>query len=367
MTENKLSPKTKKVYQYLSHLFNNGQLLAGEQIPSEIEIAETLAVSRPTVAKAINIFVREGKAYRKSGIGTFLRDPAADKKKKKTIGLVFPLIGLSEIFRPITEEIAKQSETLNFSLIWGGQFNGANITGTQTEQMIDFYIDQNVDGILFAPVELTRNCFSINKKIISKIEKCNIPIVLVDGEYHEFPLRSKYDLVGIDNFRAGYVSALHFIEQGAQRVDFLCQSFMAQTVPRRIKGYQQALLDSGITPHKTWVHDIRNFSSKELLPLIQNGAQNIICANDNTAMKFIKALSDADIKIPKDVRLSGFDDIEAARYFPVPLTTVAQPCKDLAEVIIHTMLTRIENPYLPARNLMLDFELKIRESSKIPG
>ena len=48
MTENKLSPKTKKVYQYLSHLFNNGQLLAGEQIPSEIEIAETLAVSRPT-------------------------------------------------------------------------------------------------------------------------------------------------------------------------------------------------------------------------------------------------------------------------------------------------------------------------------
>lgn len=142
---------------------------------------------------------------------------------------------------------------------------------------------------------------------------------------------------------------------------------MAQTVPQRIKGYQQALLDSGITPHKTWVHDIQNFSSKELLPLIQNGAQNIICANDNTAMKFIKALSDADIKIPKDVRLSGFDDIEAARYFPVPLTTVAQPCKDLAEVIIHTMLTRIENPYLPARNLMLDFELKIRESSKIPG
>ena len=111
------------------------------------------------------------------------------------------------------------------------------------------------------------------------------------------------------------------------------------------------------------MHDIQDFSLKELSDLIHNGAQNIICANDNTAMKFIKALSDTDINIPKDVRISGFDDIEAARYFPIPLTTIAQPCKKLAEVIIHTMLTRIENPYLPARNLMLDFELKVRESS----
>ena len=363
MTENKLSPKIKKVYQYLSHLFNNGQLLAGEQIPSESEIAQTLEVSRPTVAKAVNILVEEGKAYRKSGIGTFLRNSDADKKRKKTIGLVFPLIGLSEIFRPITEEIVKLSETLNFSLVWGAQFNGANITGTQTEHMIDFYIEQKVDGILFAPVELTHNCFSINKKIIGKLENRNIPVVLVDADYYEFPKRSVYDLVGIDNFKAGYVSAMHFIEQGAKRIDFLRQSFMAHTVPQRIMGYRQALLNSGITPHKTWVHDIQDFSSKELSDLIHNGAQNIICANDNTAMKFIKALSDTDINIPKDVRISGFDDIEAARYFPIPLTTIAQPCKKLAEVIIHTMLTRIENPYLPARNLMLDFELKVRESS----
>ncbi|MGP1523042.1 MAG: substrate-binding domain-containing protein [Treponema sp.] len=365
MTQNKLSPKTKKVYEYLLHLFNNGNLPVGEQIPAENEIAEKLKVSRPTVAKAIKILVQEGKAYRKSGVGTFLKDSSGTKKRKKIIGLLFPLIGRGEIFHPITEEIAKLSETLNFSLIWGGQFNGADITGTQMEQMIDFYVEQKVDGILLAPMELTKNCFPINKKIINKLDQLNIPIVLVDGEYNEFPLRSKYDLVGIDNFRAGYISAEHFIRQGEKRIDFLRQPFMAQTVPQRIMGYQQALLHSGIKPCENWIHTIHNFSAEDIFPIINAGAKNIICANDNIAMQFVKGLAQLDIRIPKDVRISGFDNIEAARYFPIALTTIAQPCEELAKTIINVMLSRIKNPDLPARTVMLNFELKIRESSII--
>ena len=365
MTESKLSPKTKKVYEYLLQLFNNSNLHAGEQIPAEIEIAEKLKVSRPTVSKAIRIFVQEGKAYRKSGVGTFLKNSSNNKKNKKIIGLVFPLIGRGEIFHPITEEIAKLAETLNFSLVWGGQFNGADITGTQMEQMIDFYIEQKVDGILLAPMELTKNCFTINRKIINKLERYNIPIVLVDGEYQEFPLRSKYDLVGIDNFRAGYVSAMHFLAQGEKRVDFLRQPFMAQTIPYRIMGYQQALLSNGITPCEKWVHNIQCFSTEELLPIINAGAKNIICANDKIAMQLVKNLAKLNIRIPEDVRISGFDNIEASRYFPIGLTTIAQPCEELAKTIINVMLSRIKNPDLPPRTVMLNFELKIRESSII--
>lgn len=367
MTENKLSPKTKKVYEYLLQLFNNSNLPIGEQIPAEVEIAQRLKVSRPTVSKAINIFVQEGKAYRKSGVGTFLKNSVSNRKAKKMIGLVFPLIGRGEIFHPITEEIAKLSENLNFSLVWGGQFNGSDITGTQLEQMIDFYIDQKVDGILLAPMELTKNCFTINRKIINKLERYNIPIVLVDGEYQEFPLRSKYDLVGIDNFRAGYVSAMHFIKQGEKRIDFLRQPFMAQTIPHRIMGYQQALLHNGINPREEWVHNIQDFSIEELLPIINAGAKNIICANDKIAMQFVKGLAKLNIRIPGDVRVSGFDNIEAARYFPSALTTIAQPCEELAKTIINVMLSRIKNPDLPARTVMLNFELKIRESSIVPS
>lgn len=366
MTENKLSPKIKKVYQYLLCLFNDNNHLPGEQIPSEIEIAELLKVSRPTVAKAIQLFVKEGKAYRKSGIGTFLTTPATHEEKKKMLGLVFPLLGRGEIFRPITEELAKISERLNFSLIWGGQFNGNDITGKQIDAMIDFYIEQKVDGILLAPMELTKNSFSVNNKIINKIENFNIPIVLVDGEYHKFPLRGKHDLVGIDNFRAGYISATHFLEQGAKRVDFLIQPFMAQTIPQRVMGYRQALLEHGILPSEKWIHTIHEFSKKEIHTIIDSKTTNIICANDSLAMKFIKILLELGIKIPQDIRVSGFDNIESSKYLSVPLTTIAQPCKELADTIANIMLTRIKNPHLPPKTIMLDFELKARESSIIP-
>ena len=71
------------------------------------------------------------------------------------------------------------------------------------------------------------------------------------------------------------------------------------------------------------------------------------------------------VDIPGRMRVSGFDDLELASYLTIPLTTIAQPCRELAEVIIYTMLRRIKSPSLPGRSIMLDFELKVRESSRI--
>ncbi len=363
MLEKKMTPKLKRVYKYLLSLFNNESTVSTNPIPSEAEIAEKLGVSRPTVAKAINLFVEEGKAYRKSGVGTFFKAPNNNQRYK--IGLVFPLIGKGEIFNPITQELANLSNSFNISLVWGGQFNGTDITNSQMEQMIDFYIEQKVDGILFAPVELTQNAFALNKKIIKKIESVNIPIVLVDAEYYNFPKRSKYDLVGIDNFKAGYISAQHFIQQGVKRIDFLHKPFMAQTIPHRIMGYRQALCDAGICPSLEWTHCIEEINGDSVLSIIETGAKNIICANDDIALRLIKSLSENDIAIPKDIRVSGFDNIESARYQTVSLSTIAQPCKKLAYSMLDTMMSRIKTPNLPARNVLLDIHLKERKSSLI--
>ena len=187
----------------------------------------------------------------------------------------------------------------------------------------------------------------------------------MDGEYLEFPQRSKYDLVGIDNFRAGYLSALHFIDQGASRVDFIRLPFIAHTIPQRIMGYQQAMIDNKIIPSRDWVHTVKDFDIHNVQELLDAGVENIICGNDYIAMNLIRTLNQMGVEIPRKVRITGFDDVEAANYLSIPLTTIAQPCRKLAETIINTMLCRIKNPSLPAKKIMLDFDMKIRESSKL--
>ena len=160
----KLSPKTRIIYQFLKNMVENNELSPGDQLPSENELADKFGLSRPTISKAINLFVDDGYAYRKAGVGTFVKNRENFENKKCMIGLLFPLLDRGEIFRPITEEIGKLSERLNFSLIWGGQFSDSGISSQQMEQMVDFYIDQHVDGILMAPIELTTECITINKK-----------------------------------------------------------------------------------------------------------------------------------------------------------------------------------------------------------
>ena len=68
------------------------------------------------------------------------------------------------------------------------------------------------------------------------------------------------------------------------------------------------------------------------------------------------------IRIPKDVRIVGIDDVNYAALLPVPLTTVHQPCRDIGETALRVMLERLDRPKMPARDVLLDCTLVIRQS-----
>ena len=68
------------------------------------------------------------------------------------------------------------------------------------------------------------------------------------------------------------------------------------------------------------------------------------------------------IRIPKDVRIVGIDDVNYAALLPVPLTTVHQPCRDIGETALRVMLERLDRPKMPARDILLDCTLVIRQS-----
>ena len=92
-----------------------------------------------------------------------------------------------------------------------------------------------------------------------------------------------------------------------------------------------------------------------------------VCSNDRIAGRFMQVLFAQGRRIPQDVRIVGIDDVNYAGLLPVPLTTVRQPCREIGGTAMKVMLDRLANPKMPARDVLLDCTLIVRESSRVTG
>ena len=70
------------------------------------------------------------------------------------------------------------------------------------------------------------------------------------------------------------------------------------------------------------------------------------------------------IRVPRDLRLAGFDDVKYSQLAHVPLTTMHQPCRALGEVALRTMIERIAHPWMPPRTVAVSASLCARESTR---
>lgn len=93
----------------------------------------------------------------------------------------------------------------------------------------------------------------------------------------------------------------------------------------------------------------------------------LVCANDLTAVTVMNLLLNSCVRVPKDPKLAGVDDLKLASMMQVSLTTIHQPCYDLGEAAIRVMFERLLNPEVRAREIMLDAPLIIRTSSSRGG
>jgi DNA-binding LacI/PurR family transcriptional regulator len=211
-------------------------------------------------------------------------------------------------------------------------------------------------------LELTEDKDRINQSVISSLEAAGIPIVLLDRDIVPFPQRSHFDLVGIDNRRAGFLIADHLIRLGCRRIDFLARPGSAPTVMLRIAGYREALLSSGITPDPRWVHSCEPTDEKSVQRILAAGATAVICANDLTAANLMRTLDTLGCSLPQEIRIVGFDDVRYAELLRPSLTTIHQPCADIGTIAMQAMLERIENPAFPPRDILAQPTLIVRQS-----
>jgi len=358
-TKSELS-KHDRIRQTLIEAIASGQYEAGQRLPSESELVKTFSASRPTVNRALRELQLSGIIERRAGSGSYVRADAV--ARGYVFGLLIPELGRTEIFEPICRGMAEAQHGSHHALLWGSSLGDSPNIEEQASIACRQLVAKKVSGVFFAPLELTSEKDTINLRIAEVLEKAGIAVVLLDRDLVSYPERSRYDLVGIDNRRAGYAITAHLLNRGCRRIVFLGRPRSAPTVDARISGYKEALagVAAGLQPHVSRIEPDDREEVKAVLDKVR--PDGFVCANDFTAAHLLKTLNGLGVSVPDQVRMAGIDDVKYASLLSVPLTTIHQPCADIGAVAVSTMLERLRNPTLPARDILLNFHLVVRES-----
>lgn len=353
-------PRHRAIYEELLAEIKSGVYKQGERLPSEAILCERFQTSRITVSKAFQSLQRDNLVIRRAGSGTYVQ--ARTQESSRQFGVLIPDFGSTDIFEPICQGILRSPAAQFHSLTWGSSAAGPSDPVQAAEELCQQYIAQGVSGVFFAPTEyLERRC-EANHKLVAMLERAGVPVVLLDRDFVLYPDRSNYDLVGIDNQRAGYILTRHLLQAGARRIVFAMRSNSASTVEARAAGYREALY--ALTEDQPPIVFSTDFTDPEDLPrmLERHRPDGLVCANDVTAARLMQSLVALGVRVPADIRMVGVDDVSYAKFLPTPLTTLRQNCAEIGAVAMSTMLDRLSVPAHPVRDVLVRCDLIVRAS-----
>jgi len=358
-------PKYRQIYDAVKAGIVSGVYQRGQRLPSESELGRQFGASRLTVNRALRELQLGGLVERRAGSGTYVSSAV---EPGYTFGLLIPELGQTEIFEPICRGMAETELDAPHVLLWGKSPTHSSDIERHAYESCAQWIAKKVSGVFFAPIEYVPHKDAVNQRIVELLTRAGIPVVLIDRDVVPFPGRSPYDLVGIDNRRAAYVLTRHMVDAGCRHLAFIGRPDAAPSCVARSRGFRDALLDAGLeaNPKRLYHIDPQDLAGLERVASDPD-LDGIICSNDYMAATMMRILEGLSRRVPDDVKVAGFDDVRYASLLSVPLTTIRQPCADLGEAAMRVMAERLRNPSMPARDVLLDFRLIVRESTGGPA
>jgi len=336
-----------------------GKYSVRHSFPSLTRIMRRFDVARATAAKCVDELKRRGviKATARSGLDVVFSN--------RIIGLILPGIAYSEFFSSLLSGISRQCQKEDVGLLFGDVYSVEHeVRVRQAKSLAADYVHKRVAGVIFQPIEFVKNASQINREIVSILTEASIPVVLVDYDIVPPPGRSEFDLVGINNFDAGRRVAEHLVSAGAKHVHFFSQGYGTISVQNRFAGVRSAM---GLENGGGNTEVLRIFSADDAKAVFRflkkHSPDAIVCGNDSDATCLKCILDGLGVRVPEDIMICGFDDSRQARTMNPPLTTVRQPCDDIATSAVRTLLSRISNPTYPVQEILLSAPLVVRGST----
>ena len=275
-------------------------------------------------------------------------------KKTATVGLIVPDISnpfFGVAARQIAIGIRKQGYTM---LLCDCQ---EDVTSEQ--QALDLLRNWQVEGIIVCPVGQTADH-------LTRVVEAGVPLVQVDRYFPS--LNVPY--VGADNLAGAREATEHLIANGHRHI--ACLQGLCGTSPndQRLRGYQEALAQHGIAVDESLVVGdsfTEESGHRETLRLLATrpDVTALLCFCNPCALGAIRAMAEANRKIPDDMSLISFDENPYAAHLAAPLTTVVQPNAEMGDVAVRLLFEQLpKRGEAPSANVLLPTRLIVRGSVK---
>ncbi|ADB33210.1 transcriptional regulator, LacI family [Kribbella flavida DSM 17836] len=333
---------------------------------TQADVAARAGVARKTVSNVINDYphvsddVRarvlqaiEELDYRPNHAARSLRSG-----RSRIIGLAVPELDVSyfsELARLVVEVAQERGLTVIIMQTLGERDRElAVVNGTYS---------QFVEGLIYSPVAL--GGADLEKR------RDKTPIVLL-GERSSQGL---VDHVGIDNVAAARAATTHLIELGRHRIAFIgTQQRPTSDIARlRTTGYREALTAQGLEVDPGLIVPTAGYHRKDgmlaMRTLLEQAGPRpdaVFCATDLLAQGAIRVIHSSGLRVPEDIAVVGFDDIDEGNYSTPTLTTISPDKRQIAETAVDRVLARAEGTIdadSEANDTVTRFSLAIREST----
>ncbi|MCK4989793.1 MAG: substrate-binding domain-containing protein, partial [Bacteroidales bacterium] len=229
-------------------------------------------------------------------------------------------------------------------------------------ELINMLKERQVDGIIISTSQK-------NAAIFSQLKKEKYPFVLID---RNLPKLSAH-FVGVDNYTGAYQATEHLIKNGYPKIALLKISpAYLSTIRERELGYRGALKNNGMRINNKLIRTI-NFSDIQqvvrsvLRELIQPPFKidAIFSVNNNITVACLEYLNEMNLRIPQDLAIISFDDIDLFRFSYPPITAVAQPIEEIGKVAVNILMDEINGLTQDKKQLVLPVKLIERRSCGI--
>lgn len=271
------------------------------------------------------------------------------KKSSKIIGVIIPTIE-----NPFFNEIAKAIEEEAFQN--GYRLLLCNSNGYEEKEKINIEMltQMNADGLII---------MTNSDKTGEVISKCNLPVVVLDRLLSE-DIGIAY--IEADHYQGGKIAAEHLLECGCKNIVCLKGPQNLSSGKKRYQGYLDVCREHGLEVRFLecdYSYDSGLKAAEELLQKYPD-ADGIIATNDIVAISVYKILKNAGVRVPEDVQIIGFDNIQFSWLFTPEITTITQPIKQMGKKAVEVIINYINGePF--EKCCMFEVTLEKRQSTKI--
>lgn len=326
-----------------------------------IDVAVAAGVSAITVSRVINQPENVSDALRQQVqkaidmLGYIPNQYASSlaSSKSKVIGVAIPSLS-NTVFNDVLRGVYDVMGTAGYKVL----LVDTHYSPLEEEKMIRTLLSQSPEGLIITGGDQTRTCQNL-------LQKSRVPVVQI-MELLDEPLDMN---VGFSHWQAGYDVVKHLLDQGCSRIGFI-GARMDPRVQQRMQGFKKALEDAGkfgkncivATPEPSSIA-VGGELFKSLLASTNGAVDAVFCANDDLALGALFESQRMNIKVPGDLAVCGFNDIEASRFVNPSLTSVQVGRYEMgvkaAEMVIERLNGNADDPKV----VDMGYEIKQRQST----